>query len=64
MQFDELFLLRLFVHLGGENEPKIKEKHTPTPLGWIKNGFSAIFKLENFCVFSLNIAFEGIYCTK
>ena len=39
MQFDELFLLRLFVHLGDENEPKLKEKHTPTPLGWFKDGF-------------------------
>ena len=39
MQFDELFLLRLFVHLGGENGPKLKEKHPTTPLGWIKDGF-------------------------
>ena len=47
-QNDELFLLRLFVHKGGESEPKIKEKHPPTPLGWIKNGFSATSKLLEY----------------
>ena len=62
-QFDELFLLRLFVHMGGESEPKLKEKHPPTPFGWIKNGFSATSKLQKFGVFSFNIAFKGIYCT-
>ena len=46
---------------GSEGEPKLKEKHPPTPLGWIRNEFSVIFKLQKFCVFSLNIAFKGIY---
>ena len=48
MQFDELFLLRLFVHMGSEREPKLKEKHPPTPPGWIEKGFSATSKLQNF----------------
>ena len=46
MQSDELFLLRLFVHMGGESEPKLKEKYPPTPPGWIKNGFLTILHLK------------------
>ena len=63
-QFDELFLVSLFVYSGGGGEPKLKEKYPPAPLGWIKNGFSATSKLQKICVFSSNIAFKGIYCTK
>ena len=63
MQFDELFLLRLFLHMGSECEPKLKEKHPSTAPGWIEKGFSATSKLQKICVFSLNIEFKGIYCT-
>ena len=63
MQFDELFLLRLFIHMGGKCEPKLKEKHPSTAPGWIEKGFSATSKLQKFCDFSLNIEFKGIYCT-
>ena len=62
LQFDELFLVSLFVYWGSRGEPKLKEKHPPTPLGWIKKEFSAIFKLQKICVFSLTITFKGIYC--
>ena len=48
MQSDELFLLRLFVHMEREREPKLKEKHPPTPPGWIEKGFSATSKLQKF----------------
>ena len=63
MQFDELFLLRLFVHMGSEHEPKLKEKQQPTPPGWIEKGFSSTSKLQKIWVFSLDIEFNGIYCT-
>ena len=41
MQFDVLF-----VPMGGEHEPKLKEKHPPTPIGWIKKGLLATSKLQ------------------
>ena len=44
-QFDN-FLVSLFMYWGSEGEPKQKEKHPPTPLEWIKNWFSATFKLQ------------------
>ena len=64
MQSDELFLLGLFVHMEGESEPKLKEKHPLTPPGWIVNGFSATSKLQKFRFFSLDMAIKGIFCTK
>ena len=64
MQFDELFLLRLFVHMGSECEPKLKEKHPPTPPGWIEKGFSATSIIQYFFKKSLDIAIKGIFCTK
>ena len=45
-QFDEFILVSLFVYMGGGGEPKLKEKHPPPILGWIKNGFSATSKLQ------------------
>ena len=50
--------------MGYVREPKLKEKKTPTPSEWIKNEFSATFKLENILVFSLDIAIKEISCTK
>ena len=46
MQSDELFLLRLFVHMGGKSEPKLIEKHPPTAPGWIGDGFLATSRLQ------------------
>ena len=61
MQFDDLILLRVFVHMGSESEPKLKEKHPSTPPGWIENGFLATSKIQKK---SLDIAIKGIFCTK
>ena len=63
-QFDEVFLVSLFVYWGSGEEPKLKEKHPPTLPGWIENGFSATSKLHFFLFFSLDIAIKGIFCTK
>lgn len=38
--------MSLFVYWENEGEPKLKEKHPPTLLVWIKNGFSATSKLK------------------
>ena len=52
-QFNEIFLVCLFFFIGGSvGEPKIKEKHKPTPLGLIENRFSATSKIsENLSFF-------------
>ena len=43
---DEVFFMSLFVYWENGGDPKLKEKHQPTLLAWIKNGFSATSKLE------------------
>ena len=51
----------LFVYWENGGDPKLKEKHQPTLLAWIKNGVSATSKLRIFLVFSLNNTFKVIY---
>ena len=48
---DEVFLMSLFVYWENGGDPKLKEKHQPTLLAWIKNGFSATSKLQIFFSF-------------
>ena len=47
-QCDELVLVSLFFIGGSVGGPKLKEKHKPTPLGLIKNGFIATSKSQGF----------------
>ena len=49
--FDELFLVSLFVKGVSGGEYKHKEKHPPTLLGWIINGFLATSSLHKIWVF-------------
>ena len=58
MQLDELFLLRVFAHMGSERELKLKEKHPPTPPRWIEMGFSATSKLQkSFFLFDIEFMY-------
>ena len=59
---DEVVLMSLFVYWENGGDPKLKEKHQPTLLAWIKNGFSATTKLQILKKEYLNITFKGIYC--
>ena len=66
MQSDELFLLILFVHMGSESEPKLKEKHPPTLLRWIKMDFQPPLNYRNIAfnplgVFNPNRGFMYLY---
>ena len=40
--------MNLFVYWENGGETKLKEKHPPTLLAWIKNGLSATTKLHFF----------------
>ena len=42
------YLLSLFVLMGGQSEPKLKENHPLTTPGWIKKRFSASSILQKF----------------
>ena len=48
---DKVFLMSLYVYWENGEDPKLKEKHQPTLLAWIKNGFSATSKFQFFSSF-------------
>ena len=52
---EDLFLMSLFVYWENGGDPKLKEKHQPTLLAWIKNGFSATSKLQKKKSFFIKI---------